>query len=440
MLDIRTPKGTVDYGPLEAYIIDYILNTCTSIFKTHGAISLDTPTFELRDILLNKFGDDEVQIYNLEDQGGDICSLRYDLTVGFSRYLAQTKLKKIKRYQMGKVFRRDQPAITKGRYREFYQCDYDIAGDYLPMVADAEIIQTATAILEKMNLGEFILKINSRKILLGFAQIIDVDQNKINSAIDKLAKIGWDNVQKELIEKGVEKEKTEILKNFIEIKTPTIENLKENKYLKELRNNAMANEGIEDLMLLEKYLKIYNIKNYIFDFSLARGANYYTGMIFEGFYDNYDCGAVVAGGRYDNLVEDFLSNPNMRVPCVGFSVGVMRIFSIINNNKNINYNITKVYISSSKQLFLEDRLSLLNELWNNNINAETYYNKRINIMEHKKYCKKNDIPIMIVIGEEEIKNNEIDVLLVEEDINEKVKREDMIKYIKEKVDKKKKIL
>lgn len=164
------------------------------VFKRHGAVSLDTPVFELKEILSGKYGEDSKLIYDLQDQGGELCSLRYDLTVPFARYLAQnSSIQNIKRYQIGKVYRRDQPAMTKGRMREFFQCDFDIAGAYDPMIPDAEILRIVVEIFGDLGWKDnFTIKINHRKILDGIFAVCGVPTDKtrtISSAVDKLDKV-----------------------------------------------------------------------------------------------------------------------------------------------------------------------------------------------------------------------------------------------------------
>jgi histidyl-tRNA synthetase len=136
-LIIKTPKGTKDFLPTEMKLRNHIFDNITKIFKLHGAVTIDTPVFELRDILTGKYGEDSKLIYDLSDQGGELCSLRYDLTVPFARFLAQNGIKNIKRYHIGKVYRRDNPSITQGRMREFFQCDFDISGEYDVMIPDS---------------------------------------------------------------------------------------------------------------------------------------------------------------------------------------------------------------------------------------------------------------------------------------------------------------
>lgn len=195
--DLKTPKGTKDWEGTDMVIRDKIFSTITEVFKRHGAVTIDTPVFELKDILAGKYGEDSKLIYDLADQGGEICSLRYDLTVPFARWLAMnSSVQAIKRYHIAKVYRRDQPAMTKGRMREFYQCDFDIAGTYDPMLPDAEIIRVASEIFEGLGWeGKYTIKINHRKILDGIFEVCGVPEGKlrtISSAVDKLDKVCWD--------------------------------------------------------------------------------------------------------------------------------------------------------------------------------------------------------------------------------------------------------
>jgi len=163
-------------------------------FKRHGAVTIETPIFELKETLTGKYGEDSKLIYDLQDQGGELCSLRYDLTVPFARYVAMNRVKQIKRYQIGRVYRRDNPIMTKGRYREFYQCDFDIAGEYDLMVPDSEALRLMVEILTQLQVGSFTIKLNHRKLLDGVFAISGVPEEKfrpISSAVDKLDKTPW---------------------------------------------------------------------------------------------------------------------------------------------------------------------------------------------------------------------------------------------------------
>jgi histidyl-tRNA synthetase len=159
-IELKTPKGTTDYGPFEMAIREKVFNIITEVYKRHGAVTIDTPVFELKEVLSGKYGEDSKLIYDLKDQGGELCSLRYDLTVPFARFIAMNKdYKQIKRYHIAKVYRRDNPAMTKGRFREFYQCDYDIAGEYDPMIPDAECLRVMVEVLSEVDIGKFKIKV-----------------------------------------------------------------------------------------------------------------------------------------------------------------------------------------------------------------------------------------------------------------------------------------
>lgn len=191
----------------------------TSVFKRHGAVSIDTPVFELRDTLMGKYGEDSKLIYDLADQGGELLSLRYDLTVPFARHVAVHGISNIKRYHIAKVYRRDQPQMSRGRFREFFQCDFDIAGVYSSMAPDAEVLKVLVEILDDLALGDYEVKINHRKILDAMLDIAGVPASKfrpICSAIDKLDKETWETVKKEMVEeKGLEEHVADKIGEFV---------------------------------------------------------------------------------------------------------------------------------------------------------------------------------------------------------------------------------
>lgn len=201
-----------------------IFSTIIGVFKKHGGITIDTPVFELKEILSGKYGEDSKLIYDLEDQGGEKCSLRYDLTVPFARFLAMNgkEYQNIKRYHIAKVYRRDQPAMTKGRMREFYQCDFDVAGTYDAMIPDSEILRVLSECLTALDLGEFTIKINHRKILDGIFEVCGVPEDKIrtiSSAVDKLDKLPWLEVRKEMTEdKGLDPKTADLIGEYVQLK------------------------------------------------------------------------------------------------------------------------------------------------------------------------------------------------------------------------------
>ncbi|XP_009070148.1 PREDICTED: histidine--tRNA ligase, cytoplasmic-like, partial [Acanthisitta chloris] len=218
---LKTPKGTRDYGPKQMAIRERVFNAIISCFKRHGAEVIDTPVFELKETLTGKYGEDSKLIYDLKDQGGELLSLRYDLTVPFARYLAMNKITNIKRYHIAKVYRRDNPAMTRGRYREFYQCDFDIAGQFDPMIPDAECLKIVHEILSDLQLGDFVIKVNDRRILDGMFAVCGVPDSKfrtICSSVDKLDKVAWEEVRSEMVgEKGLSPEAADRIGEYVQL-------------------------------------------------------------------------------------------------------------------------------------------------------------------------------------------------------------------------------
>lgn len=217
---LKTPKGTRDYGPAQMAVRESVLKTVTDSFKKHGAETIDTPVFELRDVLMGKYGEEGGKlVYDLQDQGGELLSMRYDLTVPFARYLAMNKVSNIKRYHIAKVYRRDQPVMTRGRYREFYQCDFDIAGQYDLMLPEAECLKIVDEVLSAIDIGEFYVNLNHRLILEGMFAVSGIPAKEfktICSSVDKLDKTLWNEVEEEMIkEKGLTKEQTTKLGQFV---------------------------------------------------------------------------------------------------------------------------------------------------------------------------------------------------------------------------------
>nr|XP_033783335.1 histidine--tRNA ligase, cytoplasmic-like isoform X3 [Geotrypetes seraphini] len=387
---IKTPKGSRDIHPRQMVIRKRVFNTVVNCFKRHGAQTIDTPVFERKETLAKKYGDEYKLIYNLEDQGGELLSLRYDLTVPFARYLAMNKITNFKCYHIGKVYRREKQAIRRGRYREFYQCDFDIAGKYDPMIPDAECVKIIHEILSELQLGDFLIKVNDRRILEGILEICDVPRNKflsVCSSVDKLDKISWEDVKNEMLrEKGLAPETADQIGEYIHLNggMSLVEQLLQNPRLSQ---NKLALEGLEDIKLLFQYLRLFDVTdNVSFDLSLARGLDYYTGVIYEAvllqnqeavqFQQQNDpaeetvgVDSVAGGGRYDELVGMFDAKGRRKVPCVGLSIGIERIFSLMEqkaeiSKENIRTTETQILVAAAQKNFLEERMKLISDLWN----------------------------------------------------------------------------
>lgn len=296
--EVKVPKGTRDHDPADMLVREETFSTIIRCFKRHGAVPIDTPVFELKDVLTNKYGEDSKLIYELADQGeGEKLALRYDLTVPFARYVATHGLKQMKRYHIGKVYRRDEPYMTKGRFREFFQCDYDIAGSYDPMLPDADCLKLACEILEELNVGKFVIRLSHRKILDGIFEISEVPEDlyrPISSAVDKLDKKTWEDVKEEMIQKGISGQVADKVGNYVKLSGSPIEILEKIKGDQNLISNPSAMVGIKELGLLFTYLEATNCLQFVtFDLSLARGLDYYTGVIFEAIHVSEDRKSVV---------------------------------------------------------------------------------------------------------------------------------------------------
>lgn len=347
-MSLKHPKGTQDYYGKTCKIRYNIMHNVRLLFELFGSQELDTPVFELSETLNGKYGEEGTKlIYNLKDQGGELLSLKYDLTVPMCRYISQNKLARFVRHQFQKVYRRDNPRMTLGRYREFYQCDLDIAGNYFPMIADAEIFSALGLVLKSLQLlssFSVTIKVNHRKILDGIFLLCGVEQSSfrmVSSAIDKLDKIPWGSVRKELVEeKQIPERVADEIGRWTQLSGVGVEFLK--SLLKIGNVNDEIKIAVNDLLLLEDYLKDDPIYPFIkYDLSLARGLDYYTGVIFEAVIsDAHGVGSVAAGGRFDHLVE-YISNDKFRTPCVGMSLGLERIVSLVNSSSLSEQDIAR---------------------------------------------------------------------------------------------------
>ncbi|XP_058398177.1 histidine--tRNA ligase, mitochondrial isoform X2 [Diceros bicornis minor] len=411
---IKTPKGTRDLSPQQMVVREKILDMVVSCFKRHGAKGLDTPAFELKEVLTEKYGEDSGLIYDLQDQGGELLSLRYDLTVPFARYLAMNKVKKMKRYHVGKVWRRESPTIVQGRYREFCQC------------------------------------VNDRRILDGMFAVCGVPESKFHaicSSIDKLDKMSWKDVRHEMVaKKGLAPEVADRIGDYVQCHggVSLVEQMFQDPRLSQ---NKQALEGLGDLKLLFEYLTLLGIAEKIsFDLSLARGLDYYTGVIYEAVLlptpaqteeEPLNVGSVAAGGRYDGLVGMF-DPKGHKVPCVGLSIGVERIFSIVEQRmktfgEKIRTTETQVFVASPQKNFLQERLKLIAELWDAGIKAELLYKNNPKLLTQLHYCENMGIPLVVIIGEQELKEGVVKLRSVASREEVAIKRENLVAEIQKRL-------
>ncbi|KAM4875655.1 histidine--tRNA ligase, mitochondrial [Thomomys bottae] len=447
---IKVPKGTRDLSPQQMVIREKILDTVVSCFKRHGARGLDTPAFELKDMLTEKSEENFGLVYDLKDQGGELLSLRYDLTVPFARYLAMNKLKKMKRYQVGKVWRREKPTVAQGRYREFCQCDFDIAGHFDPMIPDAECLKIICEILSGLQLGDFLIKVNDRRIVDGMFAVCGVPESKfraICASVDKLDKMSWKDVRHEMVvKKGLAPEVADQIGDYVQCHGG-ISLLEKMFQDPKLSQSKQALEGLRDLKLLFEYLTLFGIAEKIsFDLSLARGLDYYTGVIYEAVLlkstapageEPLNVGSVAAGGRYDDLVATF-DPKGYKVPCVGLSIGVERIFYIVEqkmktSGEMVRTTETQVFVVTPQKNFLRERLKLIAELWDAGIKAEMLYKENPKLLKQLHYCENTGIPLAVIIGEQEQKEGTIKLRLVASREEVAIKRENLVAEIQKRL-------
>ncbi|KAL7665053.1 histidine--tRNA ligase [[Candida] zeylanoides] len=440
---LKTPKGTKDWADKDMVVREAVFGSLTSVFKKHGGVTIDTPVFELREILTGKYGEDSKLIYNLEDQGGELTSLRYDLTVPFARFVASHGVSNIKRYHIAKVYRRDQPAMTKGRMREFYQCDFDVAGVYDAMVPDSEILSVLVEGMQGLGIHDFKIKLNHRQILDGIFEACGVapaDVRKVSSAVDKLDKASWAAVRREMVEEKAQPAAVaDRIGEFVGISGSVREVVARLAANEALAANASAQAGIADMRLLADYVEALQIEPYLrFDLSLARGLDYYTGLIYEcvteasappkdaeirkqqsadaeDASEYVGVGSIAAGGRYDGLVGMFSSGKS--IPCVGVSFGIERIFSLIKSRaakqlEALSASETECYVMAfgggeGWTGYLAERMAVARQLWRAGVKTEFLYKAKANIRKQFDAADKSGAQVAVILGKEEYAQGQV---------------------------------
>lgn len=448
------PKGTRDFSPEEVSKRTYIFDTIRSVFKKYGYQPIETPTMENLSTLTGKYGEEGDQlIFKILNSGDYLLkaseeklnnrnsksltfeisekALRYDLTVPFARYVVMHQNEitlPFKRYQIQPVWRADRP--QKGRYREFYQCDADVVGSE-SLLNEAEFVLIYDEALTKLGFKDFEIRINNRKILAGIAEVVGKPDLLIDMtvAIDKLDKIGFDGVTKELMEKGFTEQDIKSLTPIINLSGTNNEKLSVLKNI--LSNSEIGLKGIEELEEVFSYFNSFTIKKakLILDITLARGLNYYTGAIFEVKTNEVAMGSIGGGGRYDDLTGMFgLKN----LTGVGISFGADRIYDVMEELKLFPENSvsgTKVMIAHFDDKAFKYALPLVQKLREANIASELYPNIS-KMQKQMKYANDKKIPYVIVIGEEEMNSGNLAFKEMNSGEQEKLTIEAIINKIK----------
>ena len=424
------PQGTRDFAADTLRKRRFILDTIKNVFELYGFEPLETPAMENLETLMGKYGDEgDKLIFKILNNGLDnpakqenarkdfenILSgkneksiteraLRYDLTIPFARYVAMNYGKltlPFKRYQIQPVWRADRP--QKGRYREFFQCDADVAGTY-SLISDVELAEIYVEVFKRLSITVDV-KINSRKILYALAEVcgsLDI-MNEITGAIDKLDKIGIEKVKEELNNLGLSQKHIALIENYIKIEGSNLEKL--DQLTEIISTSETGKKGIEELKFILEYLNNSNSQNnnqtISIDFTLARGLNYYTGIIYEVKAKNVAMGSIGGGGRYDDLTGLF-GVPN--VPGVGISFGLDRIFDVMDELQLFPDSIkesTQVLFFNLGEKESRYAFKLMQHLRHSGISCELFY-ENSKMDKQFKYAAKKNISFAVIIGSNEM--------------------------------------
>ena len=428
----RTLPGFMQLLPNEQILFNEMKEKIQKTYEKFGFLPLDTPIIESSEVLLAKAGGEtEKQIYRFSKGDSDL-SLRFDLTVPLAKYVTENYANlsfPFRRYQIGKVYRGEK--AQRGRFREFYQCDIDVIGENeLSLINDAEIPSVIYATFKELGFDDFTISINNRKILNGLFESLELKEKSVDilRIIDKIDKIGKENVIKEIKALKVPEEKINTIMNFIAI-TGDVEYT-----ISELRKLNIKNDlfelGVNELEEVAKNINLFGVpkENYKIDLTIARGLDYYTGTVYETFLNEYrSLGSVCSGGRYDNLAEYYTDK---KLPGVGISIGLTRLFFQLNDKKIIeagNKSISEVLIISMVDDFTKS-IEIATKLRNAGINTQIYTNNA-KIKNQFKYASRLNIPYVIVIGEDEIKENKISLKNMENGEQVSISIEEAIKVL-----------
>jgi histidyl-tRNA synthetase len=410
-IDTRLPKGMRDFLPEEVIKREYVFGVITDVFQTFGFEPIQTPVLEMRETLLGKYGDEaEKLIFHAQHPfGKEELALRYDLTVPLTRYVAMHEndlVMPFRRYHIAPVWRAERP--QKGRYREFYQCDVDIAG-IESMAADAEIVSLVTTVLHRLGFSDFTVKVNNRKILKGigvYAGVPDAQLGDLYRSVDKLDKIGLDGVTKELRASGIADDAIQRMMNLLELRRGTIESL--SAVREQLSNIAIVQEGIGELEEMVTYMDAMGVPsdNVEIDFAMVRGLSYYTGPIYETIITKPDnLGSVTGGGRYDELLGLFRRES---MPLTGTALGLERIVDLMDllnlYPPQVARTVVQVLVTVFGPETQADALRLANELRAAGIHTEAIMQSNRSIGKQIQYADRKGAQIVAFLGSDEIKN------------------------------------
>ena len=409
----RVLKGFRDYMPEQMILRQRIISIFRNVFEQHGFEPLDTPALEYLDVLTGKAGENEKLMYRFEDAGGSQVGLRYDLTVPLARVVAQHQNEltlPFKRYHIAPVWRAENP--QRGRFREFWQCDADIAGSASP-IADAEVITVMAEALEAIGVPEFVIKISHRRLLesIGLAAGVAPEQaTALYRAIDKLDKIGRDGVAAELAEAGLTAEQAERVLDLV-TRTGSPTNLLAELDV-DLQDIPGAADAIADLRVIFELLPAFGVAEcrYSLDLALARGLDYYTGPVFEATVTEPRVGSVGGAGRYDGLVGSFLGRP---VPATGMSLGLERIIEVVREHNLLPApsSVADVAVVVMKDT-VADGAKLAHAMRDAGLRVDFSLQPQRSLGDQLKLADRRGIPVAVIVGSSELAENQATIKML----------------------------
>lgn len=432
-IKVQKLAGFRDYFAEDVKVREYVINIFKKVFEKYGYEPLETPALENSNIFVGELGDEaEKLFYKFKDNGGRGVMLKYDVMTPMCRVVAENINNIIfpyKRYQIQSVWRSEKP--QKGRFREFTQCDADTIGSS-SVICDAEFIQMGIEALTNIGFKEFRANINNRKLLSGIIQFAGATEKEfipICISIDKLPKIGRDNVKKELIEKRkISSEVAEKILDVITLNGETNELLE--KLKKQLNNIPIAMEAIDELETIFNYFKTIKLNEKFYRFTpfIARGLAYYTGPVWEFEILEGEVGSVAGCGRYDNIIGKFAGR---EIAATGGSFGIERLVEVIKSRKMINFsaNSAKSLVTVFNKDLFNDSLIIADQLRKNNVSTILYPVPTERLDKQLKYANKKNIPYVIIIGPEEVANKTVVLKDMKTGTQAKLKIEELIKKL-----------
>lgn len=420
-IEPRTLKGFRDFLPEKQIARQNMIDIIRASYETFAFEPLETPVLEYADILTGKYGDEgDKLMYKFRDNGDREVAMRYDLTIPLARVVAMNgELKKpFKRYQISPVWRADN--TQKGRYREFYQCDADIVGSTSPL-SDAEILALTSSTLKKLGVTEFVVRVNSREIIAAFYESLGLsDEQKLSAirAVDKMDKIGPTGVGEELKKYGFSEDVSKKILSFADTSIDSIQNAADIAKVEEAFPSIKA--ALSKLTVIINYA--YTLSpdtQFVVDLSIARGLDYYTGLIFEAKLTNVPgFGTIAAGGRYDNLVGMFAGKT---IPAVGASIGLDRLYAALEELKLIKEkkSTALAMIVNFEESLTDDYLSLASDLRSAGVNTMLYF-ETADMKKQLSYASEKGIKYALLYGTNEAKEGMIVIKNMEKGTQEKV--------------------